>query len=312
MSGPESSSKHPVVLIVGPTASGKTALSLALAHRLNAEIVSADSRQVYRFMDIGTAKPLPSERREVPHWGLDVTDPDEWYSAGRYALEARGWIADIRERGKVAVVVGGSGLYLEALVEGLFAGDDFKDEAIRQSLEDRTETEGLDVLYKELKMADPVYASKIKSNDRQRILRALEVNIVSGKPFSSLHEQERTPANFYTLWFGLQHPRKKLYERIDGRVDEMLNRGLVREVRDLLDRGYRGANALKSVGYEEVIDWLENRLSSLDEVRKAIRKNTRRYAKRQLTWFRRYPQIEWLDGSMPADFLVDQIVLKYK
>ncbi|MFH0883754.1 MAG: tRNA (adenosine(37)-N6)-dimethylallyltransferase MiaA [bacterium] len=312
MHAPDTPSQPPVILIVGPTASGKSSASLALAHLLGGEIVSADSRQVYRYMDIGTAKPLPSEREEVPHWGLDVVDPDERYSAGRYAEEARGWISEIRKRGRAVIVVGGSGLYLEALVEGFFSGADTKDDDLRMELEKRADQEGLDILYKELITLDPVYAEKTRKNDRQRILRALEVSLVAEEPFSSLHERKRSAAGFKTLWFGLEHNRKSLYERIDCRVGEMLNRGLVREVRGLLDRGYRDANALKSVGYKEVIDWYESRLPSLEEVREAIEKNTRRYAKRQLTWFRRYPQLSWLDGSASSESLAKDIQLEYE
>ncbi len=304
----QGSLQKPVLILVGPTASGKTALSLELAHRTGAEIISADSRQVYRYMDIGTAKPLQSEREQVPHWGLDVADPDERYSAGRYAAEARRWISDIQRRGHPVIVAGGSGLYLEALVEGLYSGEDVKDEQLRRSLEKRADAEGLDVLYKELQRVDPLYAQKTKSRDRQRILRALEVSLTAGEPFSALHNRKRSSADFETIWFGLEYPRKELYGRIDSRVDEMLNRGLVREVRDLLDRGYRDVNALKSVGYQEVIEWLEGKFESLEEVRKAVRKNTRRYAKRQLTWFRRYNSIRWLDGSLPIAELADGIV----
>jgi len=299
----------PVLLIVGPTASGKTVLAVELAKRLEGEVVSADSRQVYRFMDVGTAKPTAEERAGVEHHGFDVVDPAEPYSAGRFAAEARRWIAEIQARGKHPIVAGGSGLYLQALVDGFFAGEDVKDEELRADLEARADREGLEGLYADLKQLDPVYADKTLPGDRQRILRALEVTLASGEPFSSLHERERDEAPFASRWFGLDWPRNVLYERIDRRVEEMLDHGLVKEVRDLLDRGYRDANAMKSVGYEEIVALLEGRLPDLAAAVELIQRNTRRFAKRQLTWFRREDRITWLDptGHTPAT-LTDQVL----
>lgn len=299
----DSSSRiDPVVLIVGPTASGKTAVSVALAERCGAEVVSADSRQVYRYCDIGTAKPTEAERGGVPHHGFDIADPPDRVSAGRFAHEARGWIEEIRARGRRVVVAGGSGLYLQALVDGFFAGD-VKDEAVRAELERRAAEEGLEALYAELKRLDPAYAAKTRPGDRQRILRALEVCHAAGEPFSALHGRGRAAATFPSAWFGLEWPRGRLYERIDRRVAEMFDRGLVAEVRGLLDRGWGEANALKSVGYTETIDFLGGRLPSLEAAMERIRRNTRRYAKRQLTWFRRDKRIRWLaaGGSTPGE-----------
>lgn len=299
----------PVLLIVGPTASGKTALAVELAGRLGGEVVSADSRQVYRFMDVGTAKPTEEERGGIRHHGFDVADPAETYSAGRFAAEARRWIAEIQARGKRPVVAGGSGLYLQALVDGFFAGEDVKDEELRVELEERADREGLEGLYADLKRLDPAYAAKTLPGDRQRILRALEVTLASGEPFSSLHERERDEAPFASRWFGLDWPREVLYERIDRRVEQMLDRGLVREVRDLLDRGYHDANAMKSVGYDEIVALLEGNLPDLDTAVELIQRNTRRFAKRQLTWFRRDKRITWLDptGLEPAA-LAEQVL----
>lgn len=302
------SSTPPVLVLTGPTASGKTSLSIALAHELNAAIVSADSRQVYRYLDIGTAKPTSEEKGGVPHYGLDVADPNEVYSAGRFGREARGWIEALQRAGQRVIVVGGSGLYLQALVEGFFAGEDVKDPEIRRVLEVEADRDNLSVLYKELQSRDPEYAVKTKPNDRQRILRALEVIRASGEKFSALHGRQRDPAPFETRWYGLEWPREELYARIDARVGQMLDRGLVREVEDLLDRGYREANALKSVGYEEIIGWHEGRLGSLEEAVELIRRNTRHYAKRQLTWFRAVGGVQWLDASLPGDRLTDVIL----
>ncbi len=291
---PQHKNPSPIPIIVGPTASGKSALAVALARRLGGEVISADSRQLYRFMDVGTAKPTREEREGVPHHGFDLVAPDEEYSAGRFAREARGWIKGIQERGHQPIVAGGSGLYLEALVDGFFAGEDGKDPDLRKELERREGTEGLARLYEELEQRDPAYAAKTLPGDRQRILRALEVAITTGKPFSSLHDRQRDGLDQPVRWYGLDWPREVLYERIDRRVDEMLDRGLVAEVRGLLDRGYSGTNAMKSVGYAEIVDWLEGRVETLAEAAETIRRNTRHYAKRQLTWFRRNDRITWL------------------
>lgn len=300
-----------VLVLVGPTASGKTALAVELAKRLEGEVVSADSRQIYRYLDIGTAKPSLAERAGVPHHGFDVVDPDVAYSAGRFASDARKWISDIHTRGHHALVAGGSGLYLQALVDGFFGGDDIKDEELRGQLELRAENEGLDSLYDELKRLDPVYSTKTLPGDRQRILRALEVIHVSGEPFSTLHQRQRDEAPFKAIWFGLNWERDTLYRRIDQRVDLMLDHGLVAEVKGLLDRGYRNANALKSVGYAEMIDFFEGRIATLEEAVEQIKQNSRHYAKRQLTWFRRNDRIRWLGAEgRRVNELVDEVLTR--
>jgi tRNA dimethylallyltransferase len=212
------------------------------------------------------------------------------------------------DKKKPVVVAGGSGLYLTALVDGFFIGEDIKDLSVRTELESAANEGNLDVLYKELQTKDPDYASITETEDRQRILRALEVIRVSGRPFSELHSRERDRAPFLAHWFGLDWPRDMLYGRIASRTDEMLDRGLAREVDDLLDRGYRNANALKSVGYEELIAWREGRLNTLDEAADLIRKNTRHYAKRQLTWFRADERIQWLDARRTVPELADSVL----
>ncbi len=298
----------PVIILVGPTASGKTSVAVDWALRNNAEVVNADSRQVYRYLDIGAAKPTAEERRGVVHHGFDVADPAEVYSAGRFATEARSWIRDIQMCGKRVIVAGGSGLYLQALVDGFFEGEDGKDPEVRARLERRLEREGLYALWEELQQVDPKYGSKTLPADRQRILRALEVFYVTGEPFSHLHQQDRDPASFDVAWYALDWPRELLYARINQRVDMMLDRGLIAEVRSLLDRGYRDVNAMKSVGYEEVVAYFDNRLPDLKAVKEEIRKNTRHYAKRQLTWFRRNQRIHWLSAEgQTVESLVSQI-----
>ncbi len=298
------------IVIVGPTASGKTSIAVNLAKQIDGEVVSADSRQVYRYMDIGTAKPAAEEMDGIPHYGFDIVDPDEWYSAGRFANEAREWIADIFDRDKTPIIAGGSGLYIQALVDGFFEGD-IKDPDVRENLEHRLEKEGLTALYDELKKIDPAYSEKTLPNDRQRILRALEVSTVAGVPFSQFHERKHNKAKFETTWFGLEWSREILYERINQRVDIMLNHGLLAEVKDLLDRGYRDTNALKSVGYEEIISFLDGNLTSIEEASDLVKQNTRHYAKRQWTWFRRDQRINWIDCESLNLLQVTDIMIKH-
>ncbi|MBZ0265687.1 tRNA (adenosine(37)-N6)-dimethylallyltransferase MiaA [bacterium] len=283
----------PVIVLVGPTASGKTSLAVELAKHLDAEVVSADSRQVYRYMDIGTATPTSTEMDGIVHRGFDVVDPDHEYSAGRFAADARSWIQEIQSRGKQVIIAGGSGLYLQALIDGFSVGE-MKDDEIRESLEKRLERDGLQSLSTELEKVDPEYHKKILPADQQRILRALEVYYISGKPFSDHHAHERNSANFDTLWFGIKWSRNTLYDRINRRVFEMLERGLLHEVQELIDRGYENTNAMKSVGYIEPLEYFRE-LLSLEEMIDRIQKNTRHYAKRQLTWFRRNNRIAWID-----------------
>ncbi|APF18940.1 tRNA dimethylallyltransferase [Caldithrix abyssi DSM 13497] len=293
--------KRVVHFIVGPTAIGKTFLSALLAEKIKVEIISADSRQIYRFMDIGTAKPEAEFRRRVTHHFIDICDPDEYYSAGLFGKDARAAIQDIFVRGSVPLVVGGSGFYIKALVDGIFELD-AKDEKIRQQLNERLERDGLRALYDDLKKIDPVYAAKISPNDRQRILRSLEVYFVTGKPFSYFHQQKPEAADFKPAFWGLDMERKALYQRINERVDQMLAEGLIDEVKTLLGKGYSPQlNALKTVGYKETIAYLQNRLS-YEEMVEQIKRNTRRYAKRQLTWFRADQRIQWTRVDSPETF----------
>jgi len=288
------SNRKNVVVLAGPTASGKTELSLALADKIPIEIVSADSRQVYRYMDIGTAKPEEKDLREVPHHCIDILDPDEYFSAGEYQGVARAVVQDIIKRGKTPVVAGGSGLYITALIDGVFNGD-YKDTILRRKLKQRAETEGLDALYAELKKNDPVYAEKIHCNDLKRIIRALEVFSVSGKPISDLHDNCTEKSPFFPLMVLLEWERPVLYDRINRRVDAMIEHGLIEEVHKLLSMGYnKYLNSMDSVGYKEVVSYLEGEIT-VDEMTELIKRNTRRYAKKQITWFRRDKRFVHLD-----------------
>lgn len=283
-----------VLFIVGPTGIGKTEISLTLAEQMDAEIVSADSRQVYRFMDIGTAKPTKEQLARVPHHFIDIKYPDESYSAGQYGSEARHCIAEIFQRGKQPMVVGGSGLYLQALAEGFF-GPRISDERVKADLKNRLQNQGLATLYAELSEVDPVTAARLHATDTQRILRALEVYQITGQPFSGHLKKKPAPPGFAPCWVGLTRDRPTLYARIEARVDAMVDAGLIDEARELLRKGYRPQlNALQSVGYQEAILFLQNKLTYPEMVR-LIKQKTRNYAKRQITWFKKDERVKWLD-----------------
>ncbi|HEX9800591.1 MAG TPA: tRNA (adenosine(37)-N6)-dimethylallyltransferase MiaA [Thermoanaerobaculia bacterium] len=285
-----------IVALVGATATGKSAVALAAAEACGAEIVNADALQVYRDLDIGTAKPSREERRRVPHHLVDILDPRERFSAGEFARRARAALAEIAARGRPAIVVGGSGLYLRALWAGLAAIPDV-DESARRELEGRLRSEGLPILRRELLAVDPATAARIGRNDTQRILRALTVALSTGKPLSAWLTDAATenPAPKMRR-FGLTLPRAVLYDRIAARVQRMTDGGWLSEVRGLLTAGVsRDAPALQAIGYSDWIRYLDGETSSRETV-DAIVRATRRYAKRQETWFRREPEIEWLSA----------------
>lgn len=250
-----------VLIIAGPTGIGKTALAMQLAEELPVEILSADSRQVYRYMDIGTAKPTPEMRQKVPHYFIDILNPDEEYSAGKFGKDARKVIEEIARQKKFPLVVGGSGLYIRALLQGFFK-EDVKSTEIRQQLMERLQQEGNQRLYDELSRIDPRAAAKTHPNNPRRVIRALEVYYATGVPLSQLQAANPDPAPFPWAYVVLTMPRKELYRQINERVEKMFEEGLVEEVRKLLQMGYSPQlNALNSVGYKEVIAYLRNELS---------------------------------------------------
>lgn len=287
-------SRIPLIVIAGATASGKTDAAIALARHLDAEIVSADSRQVYRGMDIGTAKPDAAQLRAVPHHGIDVCDPSETYTAGRFVREADAWIRTIVERGKIPLLVGGSGLYIRALTEGLFEGPE-ADPALRAELEERIRREGLPALVEDLRARDPQAAADIDTRNPVRVIRALEVCLLTGRPYS-VQRVERLPEPRYeTRSYGLRRERAALHRRIGRRVDMMIEAGLAEEVRGLLASGADPAwTALNAVGYPEIIAYLSGSTSLADSI-EAIKAGTRQYARRQMTWFRKTPGLRWID-----------------
>ncbi len=293
--------KNKVLIIVGPTAVGKTRLSLALASRWrHSEIISADSRQVYRYLDIGTAKPSREQLARVPHHFIDIINPDEYYSAGRYGREARQRIDQLLSQGKNPIVVGGSGLYIRALVDGFFERQIY-DQGIKAKLKQEIKEKGLAHLYQRLHQVDPIAATKIHPNDHHRIVRALEVYELTGEPLSAFQAQTSQKASFEPVFIGLTRERKRLYGIIEQRVDEMMQQGLVAEVTQLRSLGYHSdLNSLQTVGYREVFLYLDHQID-FETMVKLIKQRTRNYAKRQLTWFRKDPRIHWLDVDQFRD-----------
>ncbi len=288
------------IAIVGPTCSGKTKAAIELAKLVHGEIVSVDARQIYKLIDIGTAKPTHEELSEVPHHLVDILSLDEDMSAGVFADLARDTIEGIFARNRVPIMAGGSGLYLRAVIDGLFDSPDV-DERIRKNLRRRFELEGAENLLKELWKVDHKAAEGLLPQNYKRILRALEVYYSSGEAISVLRRSRPLTPLFQTLQFGIQLERKVLYSRIEKRADEMIEDGLIDEVREILRRGFnRNLNSLQTTGYKEVIGFLQEEMK-YEEMVSLIKRNTRRYAKRQMTWFKRDHRIVWIksDGKNP-------------
>lgn len=290
---------EPVLAIVGATATGKSALGMALAERLEGEIVNADALQVYRGFDIGTAKPGLDERARVPHHLIDILEPYGRYSAGEFARRAEEVIREIQKRGKLPIVVGGSGLYLRALFEGI-SPIPAADPEVRQRLRERLGEggEGLPELYEELRVVDPETARRLPAGDTQRILRALEVALVSGKPLSTwISSQPFGAQRIAATRIGLTLPRAILYDRIAGRVARMVSEGWVEEVAGLLARGVSpDSPAFQAIGYRQIVQFFEGEWS-LDQAIEETVKATRRFAKRQETWFRKEPDVTWFSAQ---------------
>ena len=289
-----------ILCIAGPTASGKTALAVELAKDLNGEVVSCDSMQVYRRMDIGTAKPSPEEMQGIPHHMIDVAEPDEDFSVSRYCAMAAPIVDDIVARGKTAIIAGGTGLYMDSLIRGNdFAP--FPSTGVREKLEAEADEVGLPAMLARLREIDPDTADRV--SDRKRILRALEVYLETGETITEHNRKTRLiPPKYTPLWLGLDFAdRGELYRRIDKRVDIMLEMGLMEEIRSLLDSGIpEKCTAMQAIGYKEFVNALEGR-EPLSQAAEEVKKASRHYAKRQLTWFRRNPAVRWLVRSGDDD-----------
>lgn len=291
-----------VIVIVGPTCSGKSGLSLQLAKELKTEIISADSRQIYKLIDIGTAKPSKSELEEISHSFINSISLNEYYDVSLYEKQALEKIDNLLINKKLPIITGGSGLYVRALIDGivdLAANDD-----LRKELNAKKEKYGNDFLYQELITVDQSAAKTMLPQNWKRVIRALEVFYLTGKSITEFHlEQNTVRPNYDFFQFGLNWDRGILYNRIEDRVDEMISKGLVEEVDSILKMGYSETlNSLNSVGYKEIIAHLKNEVS-LDEAISLIKRNTRRYAKRQLTWFRKDKRIRWFDVKNGLDLV---------
>lgn len=277
---------------MGPTAVGKTDLSIKLAKNLNGEVISGDSMQVYRGLDIGTAKISPSETDGVPHHLINIIDVDQRYSAAKFVKEANFWISDIISRGKLPIIVGGTGFYIQALTDGLnLGGDNYVDDSYRIRLQKYANEQGIYALWEKLKEIDPISAQEIDFGNERRIIRALEVFHNTGKKFSE-QTNKNVNLNFYTI--GLNTDRKILYNRINLRVDHMFNSGLQEEIKWLLSKVDFSFPAWKGIGYREFIDYYTKSLS-LKDTKELIKRDSRHYAKRQLTWFRNKMNVNWYD-----------------
>lgn len=297
MNGVERGHRPPVLVLCGPTASGKTALAMKIAAHFPSEIVSADSRQVYRYMDIGTAKPSAAELAGVPHYLVNVADPDEDFTAGDFCRLGREALNAIHRKGHLPLVVGGTGLYIQSLLHGL-VDVPAADAGLRERLLSLEAGSGEGTLHARLREVDPVLAQRLAPGDLVRVVRGLEVYALCGRRLSDIQAEHATATSpFRPVTLGLTMPREDLYGRIDRRVLEMLEAGLVQEVETLLNAGYPpGCKAMQTIGYREIVQYLNGALS-LEEAVRLIQRDTRRYAKRQLTWFKKVKSIIWLDSS---------------
>lgn len=308
--------KIPLLILTGPTAVGKSALALILAQKLNTEIVSADSAQVYRGLDIGTAKPTLEEQKLVKHHLIDIVYPDQYFSAADYQKAADTKIKKLWSSGKLPFMVGGTGLYIKALTERFAFGPQGANFDFRTTLEEITSSsEGLNQLYSRLKIVDPQAAEKISPRDRKRIIRALEVYALEGKPISEQVTRTRQQESFYNLhYYSLYMDRDILYARIEKRVEDMIEHGFLDEVRSLTEQGYnQHSPGLKILGYRQLLNYLQGGIK-WDEAVLEIKKQTRNLAKRQLTWFRREKDIKWVEIKDQAAFydIAENIYLKVK
>jgi tRNA dimethylallyltransferase len=290
-----SSPKPKIIIVCGATGIGKTSVGIELAENLGGEIVSADSMQIYRHMDIGTAKPTPAELERIAHHLIDIVEPDEDYDAVQFSKQARDRIAEIGSRGLLPLVVGGTGLYIKALLHGLFESKPV-DPRIRNRLRQESEEKGSRFLYERLREMDPASADRLHPNDAYRIIRALETIETTGKSIADLHQGHGFEDDPYmALKIGLQMDRRKLYDRIDKRVDLMIEAGLVEEVKSLLEMGYTAdLKSMQSIGYRHVVEYLQDKLP-WDECVRTLKRDTRRFAKRQFTWFGTDRQIHWYE-----------------
>ncbi len=293
--------KDKVLVIIGPTAVGKTKLSIELAKRLNGEIISGDSMQVYRGMDIGTAKIKPEEMEGIPHHLIDIKDPSENFSVAEFQELVRAKISEISSRGKLPMIVGGTGLYIQSVIYDYHFSEAPADDSFRLELEQRAREIGNEALHQKLQEIDPESAEQIHPNNVRRVIRALEIFYRTGKTRSETQIEQQPDLIYQTALIGLTMDRDQLYERINLRVDLMVKEGLIEEVKNLYGQGLRECQSIQAIGYKEIYEYLDGKIS-LEASIENLKKNSRNYAKRQLTWFRNKMDVEWFNMTETTDF----------
>ncbi|GHH96666.1 tRNA (adenosine(37)-N6)-dimethylallyltransferase MiaA [Neobacillus kokaensis] len=286
--------KEKLLVIIGPTAVGKTKLSIELAKRFNGEIISGDSMQIYLGMDIGTAKIREDEMEGIPHYLIDIKEPNESFSAAEFQQLVREKISEITDRGKLPIIAGGTGLYIQSVINDYNFSDVTGDENFRRQLEQKADELGHEVLHQELLKVDPKSAADIHPNNVRRVIRALEIYHQAGKTKDEYENTGQNEVLYDTAIVGLTMEREKLYERINARVDQMMEQGLLEEVKKLYQSGLRGCQSIQAIGYKEIYQYMDGEIS-LDEAVEKLKQNSRRYAKRQLTWFRNKMEVKWFD-----------------
>ena len=298
--------KPKVIVICGPTASGKTTLSIQLAQKINGEIISSDSMQIYKDMNIGTAKPDKQEMQGIKHYLLDFVEPNQRYSVADYKKDAENAIEDILQKGKVPIIVGGTGLYVDSLIYGIEYPNIEFDENYRKELERRVEKEGLEKLYEKAKKIDPQAMKKISRNDQKRILRVLEIYNATGKTKTEQEiESRKNEVKYDYKVFAINMDREKLYDRINKRVDIMIQKGLIEEVENLLKKYNEFPTAMQGLGYKEVVEYIQGKVLKEDMIEN-IKRESRRYAKRQITWFKKNKQTIWI-GPNDLQMILNEI-----
>lgn len=300
--------KPNIYVIGGPTASGKSKLAVELAKRINGEIISADSMQIYKDMNIGTAKLTKEEMQGIKHHLLDFVSPEGRYSVANFKTDAKIKIEEILKKGKTPIIVGGTGLYIDSMIYGIEFQDEKIDKEYREELNELAEKEGLERLYEEARKIDLEAMKKISINDKKRIIRVLEIYHKTGKTKTEVEKESRKNEIKYNYkMFAITMNREKLYERIEKRVDQMIEQGLIEEVQSILNKYHKFPTAMQGLGYKEVVEYLENKLTKEEMIEK-IKKKTRHYAKRQLTWFRKNKETIWLDGEKPLEKNLEIII----
>ena len=299
-----------VIVVIGPTSVGKTKMGVALAKKFNGEVISGDSMQIYKEMDIGSAKPTVEEMQEIKHYLVDFVSPEKRYSVSEYKEDASKAIEEIINKGKTPIIVGGTGLYLNSLIYNIQYNEMEVDLNYRRELEKEAEEYGLEVLYNRAKEIDPEAMEKVSANDKKRITRVLEIYNATGRNKTELEKKSRKEVPYNYLIFGINMERSILYDRINKRVDIMLEQGLIEEVKNLINKYSNMPTAMQGLGYKEVKEFLDGNISKEEMIEK-IKMETRRYAKRQITWFKRIKNIIWLDGLNKTEENVNSIMEVY-